>query len=177
MNFYLCLSFDFVSFQQNEVTEQSKILAKIRAEHEKEQDKLDELHVSVREIKAKMLQIKGQMQTFDNDIQAKQKSKDDLSENVSKREAMVAYHQKQKKHLTDAMVKYEVSVYTGCSYMVRPKFGTHLCQFQLQKELEKLREKLARLEATAQKTGPRIEVTHTEEQLAKLIKKNELKLK
>lgn len=44
-------------------------------------------------------------------------------------------------------------------------------------ELEKLREKRNRLEATALKTGPRIEVKHNEEQLAKLIKRNETKLK
>lgn len=47
----------------------------------------------------------------------------------------------------------------------------------IQQELVKVREKLNRLEATARKTGPRIEVTHDEEQLAKLIKKNESKLK
>lgn len=47
----------------------------------------------------------------------------------------------------------------------------------MQKELEKLREKLSRVEATAEKAGTRVEVTHSEEELAKLIKKNELKLK
>lgn len=95
--------------QQNEVTEQTKILTKLRTEYESEQGKVDEMNVSVREIKAKMLEIKEQIQRFENEIQTKQKSKDDLSENVTRRQAMFAYHQKQKKHLTEAMVKYEVS--------------------------------------------------------------------
>lgn len=43
--------------------------------------------------------------------------------------------------------------------------------------MEKLREKCKRLEATALKTGARIDVTHNEDELAKLIKKNETKLK
>lgn len=43
--------------------------------------------------------------------------------------------------------------------------------------MEKIRDKLNRLEVTAQKTGQRIEPTHTEDELAKLIKRNETKLK
>lgn len=46
-----------------------------------------------------------------------------------------------------------------------------------QKELEKLREKLNKQEASALKTGPRIEPTHSEDDLNKLIKRNEVKLK
>lgn len=91
------------------MTEQTKILTKLRTEYESEQGKVDEMNVSVREIKAKMLEIREQIKRFENEIQTKQKSKDDLSENVTRRQAMVAYHQKQKKHLTEAMVKYEVS--------------------------------------------------------------------
>lgn len=41
----------------------------------------------------------------------------------------------------------------------------------------KMRDKIARLEAIAQKTGPRIDVNHTDDELAKLIKRNETKLK
>lgn len=41
----------------------------------------------------------------------------------------------------------------------------------------KMRDKITRLEAIAQKTGARIDVTHTEDELAKLIKRNESKLK
>ncbi|XP_055325596.1 structural maintenance of chromosomes protein 6 [Sitodiplosis mosellana] len=140
-----------VEVMQNEVTEQSKILTSLQTEYETEQGKVDELNVAIREVKAKILEIRRQIQSFESEIQAKQKSKDDLSENLTKRDTMIAYHQKQKKHLTEAMIKYE-------------------------KELEKLREKLGRLEATALKVGSRIDVKHTEEQLAKLIKKNELKL-
>lgn len=43
--------------------------------------------------------------------------------------------------------------------------------------MEKIRDKLARLVTIAQKTGPRIEPKHTDEQLTKLIKQNETKLK
>lgn len=48
---------------------------------------------------------------------------------------------------------------------------------RLQKELDKLRDKLKRVETIAEKTGPRMNVTKSEEQLTKLIKRNELKLK
>lgn len=91
------------------MTEQSKILATLRSDYEIEQGKVDELNVAVRESKAKMLGIRAQMQTIDNEIQAKEKTKDDLNENLTKREAMVLYHRKQIKHLTVAMVQYEVS--------------------------------------------------------------------
>lgn len=47
----------------------------------------------------------------------------------------------------------------------------------LQREVEKIQEKLNKLEAAAQKTGPRIDPKHTEDELAKLIKRNETKLK
>ncbi|XP_031633548.1 structural maintenance of chromosomes protein 6 [Contarinia nasturtii] len=140
-----------VQVMQNEVNEQSKRLAKLNAEYEKEQGKVDELNVEVREIKEKLVDIKKQMQLMDNEIQSKQKSKDDLNENFTKRVSMVAYHKKQIKHLTEAKVKYE-------------------------KEMEKLNEKLQKLEATAQKTGNRVEVRHSEEALAKKIKNNENKL-
>lgn len=84
-------------------------MTSLRTEYETEQGKVDEMNVAVQEIKARMLEIKGQMQRFDNEIQTKQKSKDDLSENLTRRETMIEYHRKQIKHLTEAMTKYEVS--------------------------------------------------------------------
>lgn len=43
--------------------------------------------------------------------------------------------------------------------------------------MEKIQDKIGRLEVIAQKTGPRIEPSHTEDELVKLIKRNETKLK
>lgn len=47
----------------------------------------------------------------------------------------------------------------------------------LQKERRDAKEKLDRLEATAIKIGPRVDTTHTEEQLQAMIRKNEKKIK
>lgn len=107
-----CIPYRHLLFfiQQNEVTEQSKILTTLRTEYESEQGKVDELNVVVQEIKVKIIEIKKQMQHFENEIQAKQKSIDDFGENLTRREAMIKFHQKQKKHLTEAMIKYEVSI-------------------------------------------------------------------
>lgn len=91
------------------MTEQSKILSTLNAQYEKEKETFDEMKSKVQEIKEKMVEIKGQIQSIDNEIQTKQKSKDELSENITKREGMVNYYQKQIKHLRDAMVKYEVN--------------------------------------------------------------------
>lgn len=90
------------------MTEQTKILETLTRELDVEQGKIDQLNASVREIKTKITEIRTQMQTIENDIQTKQKSKDDISENVTKRDAMVAYYQKNKKTLNEANVKYEV---------------------------------------------------------------------
>lgn len=90
------------------MNEQSKILDKLRAEYESEQGKIDELNVAIRDSKEKMNEIKKHMQSIDNQIQEKQKSKDDLGESLTKRDSMVAYHQKQIKILTEAIMKYEV---------------------------------------------------------------------
>lgn len=89
--------------------EQSKILATLNTEYDKEKEQFNELNASVQEIKANMVEIRGQLQSMENEIQAKQKSKDELIENISKRDGMVQYYQKQMEHLTEAMVKYEVS--------------------------------------------------------------------
>lgn len=71
--------------------------------------KVDEFKTSVQEIKAKMGEIKQLMQSIEKDIEEKQKSKDELSENLTKRESMVAYYRKSMKIYTDAMVGYEVN--------------------------------------------------------------------
>lgn len=134
------------------MTEQTKIFEKLSSEHEVERGKIDRLNASIQKIKAKMTEIRSQLQSIENDIQLKQKTKDEISENVTKRDSMVAYYQKNKKTLIEAISKYE-------------------------KELEKLREKLNKQEVSAQKTGPRIEPTHSEDELNKLIKRNELKLR
>lgn len=79
-------------------------------EYDGEKGNFDQLNASVQEIKTKMTEIRSQMQTIENDIQTKQKSKDEISENVTKRDSMVAYYQKNKKTLIEATVKYEVCV-------------------------------------------------------------------
>lgn len=87
---------------------QTKILESLNAEYETEKAKIDALNATVQEIKTTILQIKGQLQTIDGEIQTKQKTKDDISENVTKKDAMVKYHRKNIRALTDAMTKYEV---------------------------------------------------------------------
>lgn len=47
----------------------------------------------------------------------------------------------------------------------------------MQKERRDAKEKLDRLEASAIKIGPRVNTTHTEEQLQAMIRKNEKKIK
>lgn len=95
--------------QQTEVNDQTKILEKLTKEFEDEKAKMDRLNAKVQEVKNNMVKLKDQLQISENAIQEKQKAKDDLVENTSKRDSMVAYYRKNIKTLSDAMVKYEVS--------------------------------------------------------------------
>lgn len=96
--------------QQNEVGEQTKILDTLTSEFDVEKEKIDQLNATVQEIKAKITEIRGNLQSTENEILEKQKSKDDISENLTKRDSMVAYYQKNKKAFTEATVKYEVCI-------------------------------------------------------------------
>lgn len=78
--------------------------------HESEQGKVDQLNATVQAIKGNLNEIRIRIQSIDTEIQEKQKSKDDISENLSKRDSMVAYYQKNKKALTEATIKYEVCI-------------------------------------------------------------------
>lgn len=128
---------------------------------------------ALQEIKEKMREIKGQTKDVEKEIENKQKMKEEIGLKLTKRDSMVAYQRKQIKTCTEAIGKFEV-----CFQRIKcmkPDLLTFIF-FRYQQELAKIREKLARLEATAEKTGPRIEVTHNEDELAKLIKRNENKL-
>lgn len=96
--------------QQSEVNDQTKVLDTLTKELQDENAKMDQLNANVQELKTNMLKVKEQLQIIENEIQEKQKAKDDISENSSKRDSMIAYYQKNIKTLTDAMVKYEVNI-------------------------------------------------------------------
>lgn len=96
--------------QQSEVNDQTKVLDTLTKELQDENAKMDQLNANVQELKTNMLKVKEQLQIIENEIQEKQKAKDDISENSSKRDSMIAYYQKNIKTLTDAMVKYEVNM-------------------------------------------------------------------
>lgn len=95
--------------QQSEVNDQTKVLQTLTKEFDEENAKMDQLNANVQEIKANMVKLKEQLQISETQIQEKQKAKDDIVENTSKRDSMVAYYQKNIKTLTEAMVKYEVN--------------------------------------------------------------------
>lgn len=99
--------------QQTEVKDQSKVLENLTKEFEDETAKLEQLKANVQEIKTNIVKLREQSQITENGIQEKQKAKDDITENSSKRDSMIAYYQKNIKTLTDAMVKYEVNFITG----------------------------------------------------------------
>lgn len=96
--------------QQSEVNDQTKVLDTLTKELQDENAKMDQLNANVEELKNNMRKVKEQLQIIENEIQEKQKAKDDISENSSKRDSMIAYYQKNIKTLTDAMVKYEVNM-------------------------------------------------------------------
>lgn len=68
----------------------------------------DQLNGAVQEIKTAMTTIRDQMKDIESEMTAKQKSKDELGEKLTKRDSMVSYYQKNIKSLTEAMVKFEV---------------------------------------------------------------------
>lgn len=92
--------------------EQTKVLETLTKESEDEIGKMNQLNVAVQEQKINIVNLKDQMQTTEQEIQEKQKAKDDMIENSSKRVSMIAYYQKNIKTLNDAMAKYEVSIST-----------------------------------------------------------------
>lgn len=99
-------------FQQTEVDEQTKNLETFTKEFEEENGKMEQLNAKVQEVKSNMIKLREQLQTTENEKQAKEKTKDDLIENSTKRDSMIAYYQKNIKTLTDAMEKYEVNIKT-----------------------------------------------------------------
>lgn len=90
--------------------EQTKVLETLTKESADENGKLDQLNGTIQEYKTAIVNLKEQLQTTEQELQEKQKAKDDIAENSSKRDAMIAYHRKNHKTLTDAMAKYEVNV-------------------------------------------------------------------
>lgn len=91
------------------MNEQTKILETLKREFEGENVKMEQSNAAVQESKANLLKLKEQLQITENEIQEKQKAKDDIIENSSKRDSMIAYLRKNVKTLADAMVKYEVN--------------------------------------------------------------------
>lgn len=90
--------------------EQTRILQTLTKEFEDENVKMDQLNANVQEFKTNMGKLKEQLQITENEIQEKEKAKEDIIENSSKRDSMIAYHRKNIKALTDAMVKFEVNI-------------------------------------------------------------------
>lgn len=91
--------------------EQTKILETLTKEFEDETAKMNQLNATVQEIKTNMVRLKEQLQVTENEIQGKQKAKEDIVENSTKRDSMITYYRKNIKTLTDAMVKIEVITY------------------------------------------------------------------
>lgn len=70
---------------------------------------IDELNATAQEVRAKIIEMKKKVQDAENEIESKQKAKDDTMENMNKRGKLVEYYRKQSKIVTDALVQYEVS--------------------------------------------------------------------
>lgn len=92
------------------MNDQTKVLNTLTKELQEENAKLDQLNAKVQEFKTNVVKIKEQLQITENEINEKQKAKDDIAENSSKRDSMIAYYRKNIKTLNDAMVKYEVNI-------------------------------------------------------------------
>lgn len=89
-----------------------KILETLLKEFEDENIKMEQLKATVQEIKTNIGKLKEQLQITENEIQEKQKAKEDIIENSTKRDSMIAYYRKNIKMLTDAMEKFEVNSHT-----------------------------------------------------------------
>lgn len=81
----------------------------LKIEYEAENGRMEGFNANAQEFKEKIVELKRQLQNIETEIHGKQKSKDDICESLSKRDSLVAYYRKNKKTLTDAMTKYEVS--------------------------------------------------------------------
>lgn len=90
--------------------EQTKILEALTKESEDEIGKMDQFNITIQAQKSSIVNLKEQSQTTELEIQQKQKAKDDINENSSKRVSMIAYYQKNIKTLTAAMTQYEVNI-------------------------------------------------------------------
>lgn len=107
----------------NEKNEQTKILESLNANYQQEKSQFDELNQNVEEIKMAIVAIKDQARRIENDIESKQKSKDEIGEKLTKRDGLIAYHEKQIRSFVEAMGKYEVtiSMHIQCSVHTNEK--------------------------------------------------------
>lgn len=93
----------------NEKNEQTKILETLNANYQQEKSQFDELNQNVEEIKMAIVAIKDQARRIENEIESKQKSRDEIGEKLTKRDGLIAYHEKQIRSFVEAMGKYEVN--------------------------------------------------------------------